>query len=348
MHLHVPAEQNCPFPFICCVFYRYNFDDFKVDIAKIGVPPDVKLTRKEWSLVRRCIPRRPRRFSKSFIRSQMLQLNKYRHLVRRIQHDPDDLKCKIGYDVPSYIKVGASVTAFHSRFRVLHRGIVVAHDSLRHGYLIQFERQELGYQFCADVCVASHGVPAILVRASDVALDGSVLGPLGDRNSAPGNLACGTSYGPMYLDQPDPVKKDREERNALLDAVMGSERQNAAFTRRDPIVAGEYLVTMSTLGLESGAGPSVSDRVELIEAVAERETLIQLIRNIATAMTRKRTILDAIDECHKMLDTKMRDENRPFKDHYTWLHANLVITNQNLESSLLLLQAMYSKAYTGM
>ena len=282
----------------------------------------------------------------------MEKLTAYRHAVRQIQALPSQ-PMRLSYDVPAYIPVGATVTAFHLMFRSVFRGIVLAHDATRNGYLVQFERQELGYQFTLDTEVASHGVPQILVRATDVTLDGTTLGAFSNRHAGPGALSYGTSYGAMHVDQLDPVERDKKAKDALLDIVTaaGSKSFEADSHVGTQIVSDilnidAELVISSTKKSDSEAA--------LIEKVAERETLVQLIGTIVAALKRKTMLLDAIEKCHKLLGTNDVPQteifaklNHVFKDHYSWLHANLRMTNLSLESSLLLLQAMYSSGYSG-
>ena len=88
------------------------------------------------------------------------------------------------------IKVGSIVTAYHKKARLLHRGIILARDPLRHSYLVQFERKELGCEFCPDIEISSHGVPDILLP-----LDESFNGPRFHSGQHFGSLPYGTSYG---------------------------------------------------------------------------------------------------------------------------------------------------------
>ena len=89
--------------------------------------------------------------------------------MQRNPNQPNPLGC----DIPPPIRVGTTVTAYNKRLRILHRGIVLFHDVRAHGYLIQFERKELGYEFCPDTEVASHGVPDVLVAANESPLHGT-------------------------------------------------------------------------------------------------------------------------------------------------------------------------------
>jgi hypothetical protein len=125
----------------------------------------------------------------------MDQLNTYRQRVRWAQKNksrPPDFR----YEVPAITKVGSTISAFNKRFHIIHRGLVLSYDEERHGYMIMFERKELGFEFCRDVDVASHGVPEILIPAADTTLNGLSL--FSDVNAQPGELPYGTSYGPVF------------------------------------------------------------------------------------------------------------------------------------------------------
>ena len=171
--------------------YRYDRNEFASDVAKLGVLPNMKLSRHEWSLIRRRIPNRPRRFSQRFIFEQLKQRNRYRSIFRQMQRNPNQSN-PLNCDIPAPIRVGTTVTAYNKRLRILHRGIVLFHDVRAHGYLVQFERKELGYEFCPDAEVASHGVPEVLVAANDSWLNGtSRMGNV--RISEIGTMTYGTS-----------------------------------------------------------------------------------------------------------------------------------------------------------
>jgi hypothetical protein len=236
-----------------------------------------------------------------------------------------------GFTVPAYIKVGATVTAIHWKGRVLHRGVVLGHDPVRCGYLVQFERQEMGFQFCPDYEVATHGMPETLLNATDATLEGRTLGGFANGNARPGDLAYGTSRGQMYVDQLSPLKRDKLDKAALLDAVLSND------------------VTKKM----SGTGPFPNDT--LVETVAERETLVELIATIESAVERKTMVLDAIDRWNKDAMTPKENSNLSssekvpadsfYTTHGAWLHANLQMTNQSLESALAIYQAMYRNPY---
>ena len=180
------------------ILHRYNFDEYKVDIVKLGVPPHARLTRKEWSLIRRKIHGRPRRFSQRFIKSQLDKLEQYRDCVRNIQfRDGSEAVPNFPYEVPAPIKIGAHVTAYNKKMRLLHRGIVLTSDPIGKRYMIQFERPELGCEFCPDTEIASHGMPSLVRACTEVSFDSSYLGGFRSAHNAIGSLPYGTTYGPL-------------------------------------------------------------------------------------------------------------------------------------------------------
>ena len=174
--------------------HRFNFDHFGATLAKHGISPKVRLTRTEWSTVRQLIRGRPRRFSKAFVAKELKELNAYRGIVRKMQHHKMARPAGMKLDVCVPIKVGTTVTAHNTRFNVLHRGMILAYDLKRHMYLIQFEKKELGFDFCKDTEVASHGIPDLLDTATEMTLDGTNIGGFSDLNDEPGGMVYGTGY----------------------------------------------------------------------------------------------------------------------------------------------------------
>lgn len=187
-------------------YLRFNDNPFAKgmrDHAKI--PSDAKLTKSEWSLVRKEIircgigahkhSRKRRLFSQRFIRSQLDELLSYHKDARTIQTWNGDVEtiAPFGYDVFPAIPVGATVTAVNKSAQMIHRGLVLDrtlyNDHIR--YHIQFERKELGLEYCSDIKVASHGPPSILLPSEERTLDGI------SRNSCQGQFPYGTAYGPL-------------------------------------------------------------------------------------------------------------------------------------------------------
>ncbi|VEU42303.1 unnamed protein product [Pseudo-nitzschia multistriata] len=123
----------------------YQIDGFIADLVRLGLPinSNTKLTKQEWSLIRRTIRPRPRLFSKRFIAEQLKKRNHHRALVRRLQQDPEVTEF-------SPISTGTHVTAYHIRGSTIGTGRVLLHDPKTHNYLIQFADRKLGCEVCPD------------------------------------------------------------------------------------------------------------------------------------------------------------------------------------------------------
>jgi len=239
----------------------YNSNPFAKEVAKLGILPSAKLTRREWSVVRRMMQKRPRRFSKHFISSQIEERNTFREMVRDLQRNPDKTN-DTEYTIPAQIKVGATVTAYSTKFLVLHRGIVLFHDVFAGRYLVQFERKELGFEFCRDTEVATHGVPDILMSPSRTKLTGSPLDGGIDDCIRIGTEPYGTSFGPE----------------------CGVKRKESITCEKD--IANLLSKTKRWRAVTPG-DDSESARFALVEKVAERETLVTLMETIEAATQRK-------------------------------------------------------------
>lgn len=98
-------------------------------------------------------------------------------------------------------------------------------------------------------------------------------------------------------------------------------------------------------------------KAEIIEKVAERESLVKLLAKLDLAMKRKTMLLSTIEECHNIFENRLKElnvdaeklsnepSNKSFYDHYRWLHENLKTTNQALQVAVLHLQVMYGEGY---
>jgi len=93
------------------------------------------------------------------------------------------------------IKVGATVTAYNRRAKILHRGTVLTRKD--NYYLVQFERKDLGCEYCSDIDVASHGIPEILKPACDIAIGMPTSKTQTNTPGRYGSLPYGTSYGSL-------------------------------------------------------------------------------------------------------------------------------------------------------
>ena len=127
----------------------YSKRDMAALFSKLGIPITLKtrLTKREWSLVRQKIRRRPRLFSKKFIAEQLKERNKHRSLVRQLQQDPE-------VEDFSSIPVGSIVTAYNKKFKTICKGNVLQYDPRKFEYLIQFNSPEYGFEICPDAEVS--------------------------------------------------------------------------------------------------------------------------------------------------------------------------------------------------
>ena len=315
----------------------FNCDTFAADVARTGIPKDARLTRSEKSLVRRSIKDRPRRFSRRFAKSQMNELNNYRDRVRKIQRGDESLGDGFPFDVVAGLRIGSTVTALNKRARIIHRGIVLNKHPGSNGYLIQFERKDLGYEFCPDTEVAAHGVPSVIFQASRGATDGSAMGTMPN----PRDSGLGTTYGPLA------ERQKGWDREALLQLQKPTENMIV----RSSILKALQKPTAAMLAVAKARG-----NVHVVDKVAEREVLVQVMENLNNLQVRKRSLLNAIDVCHQRWK-KARDSGGgtidtneevmdTFKQHYAWLHANLQLTNESISSVSECLRVMYGKIYS--
>lgn len=309
----------------------YTANAFAKEIAKLGISPNARMTRREWSVVRRMIRRRPRRFSKRFILSELRERNKYRKMVRDLQRKPDETN-HTGYAIPAPIRVGATVTAFNKRFLILHRGVILHHEpsngAANGNYLVQFERKELGYEMCTDTEVASHGVPDILMPAAQSRLSGTPHDY--SKYSDNGSLPYGTSFGPLSVAKTEETATCEKELTRLL--------------------TGGHLDAKSKTSNSEDA-----PRAALVEKVAERAALEALMWIIDTATARKAMLLDVMEKFSTLLVDRLPFGEGPpsnhvtsgyFERHFAWLIANLNMTNTTLQRAAGLLKVMYGEAYS--
>jgi hypothetical protein len=195
--LHVASfkylcEFNLPFYF-SRTRKRYNLSDFACRLAKVGVKQNAKLSKLEWSFIRKSVNRRCRRFSQSFIASEIKRLNLYRDLVREVQLGKSNILHGGIYEIPAAISVGSTVSAYNKRARMVQRGVVLLQDKVKHGYIVMFDRKGLGCEFCPDTDVTRHGPPNLLIEPSNFAVDGSVIGNYNNPHVVVGSLPYGTA-----------------------------------------------------------------------------------------------------------------------------------------------------------
>jgi hypothetical protein len=186
-------------------FARYEFfysdidrpwfkeDRFRTELSKRGVPPDTNFSRRQWSVIRSMVFKRPRRFSPQFIKQERAKLEQYRSTMRCLQHmglpRPEDFS----FEVVRPIEVGTTVTAI--MFGSLHRGVVLDYNVDRCSYYIKFDKKELGQAFCLDCEVATYEVPAVLYGVDSVAVEATATGVAAERNQpAAGESENGMRY----------------------------------------------------------------------------------------------------------------------------------------------------------
>jgi len=319
----------------------FNFSEFHKELAEMGVPRNARLTRSEWSLVRSQMKNRPRIFSRKFIQSQFAQLQSYRQLVRKIQNNTasEELKRNFSYQVLAPIKAGSTVTAYNKGAKILHRGTVLTHK--HDTYLVQFERKDLGCEYCLDVEVASHGIPEILKSACNITVGMPVIEPHTNTPGPYGSLPYGTSYGPL-VDYHSGINRIRTAKDAPWENKSDVQELNSKFS---PPSKGK---AVNIGGISSSA---LLSKAKLHEKVVERETLVKLICMINMALKRKDIIMKAIKVCHEKLrrvklgygaQAILSDRRcKVFKDYYGLLQINLRLNEEALETALVYLQIMY-------
>lgn len=152
--------------------------------------------------MRRRMRKKPRRFSKSFISSQLGERNHYRSTVRKLQNNPhlSESEC-FPFNVNAPICVGTLVTAYSKRFRIVQRGRVLTYDRGSALYLVEFESKQFGYELCPDSEVATCGIPRILIPAaySNDTTQGASLFEIGVATSGSSKgLPPGTLYHSVF------------------------------------------------------------------------------------------------------------------------------------------------------
>jgi hypothetical protein len=148
------------------LLFRYNEN---LVAKRLGVNIDTPLSLHGWKTIRRQQKIVPRRFSKQFVAGQLQERNEYRRMVRMLQSNPD-LTIDFPYNVCMPIRVGSMVTAFCRKFQIIQRGRVLAYERAKALYLVEFESDRYGYEWCPDSDVATCGKRTMLIRNNKDAL----------------------------------------------------------------------------------------------------------------------------------------------------------------------------------
>ncbi|KAG7341872.1 dienelactone hydrolase family protein [Nitzschia inconspicua] len=208
----------------------YRKKDIVEDLVKLGFPVSctTRMTRAEWSLVRRKIRKRPRLFCKRFILDQIKQRNQHRSLVRQLQQDPEIKEI-------SSIAVGTTVTAYNKQYQTIRKGKIVLFDPKKFEYLVQFDTPEYGCELCPDSDVA-------LVESPNCR---SAVPPLYEKHEEFNRpLDDGTSELVLEgADEADPVTKQEMEREVLVTTLAVIKE---AFDRKRTILRGLELTGESS------------------------------------------------------------------------------------------------------
>jgi len=323
------GNSHCPFH-----IDRYSRNTFFEDMARFGIDPDTRLTHREWKAVRRRVSKRPRRFSRRFIASQMNERNAYRCRVRMLQHVPALASvADFPYNVPKPIRVGTVVTAYNRKFRMIHRGVVLSHDEVNARYLILFESKEFGCEYCPDSEIASHGGPE-LVKVMGA---GRYISSLYDQSDdgVSQSLTFGSRDGTMTGEAGRPAREvtagEIHEKTLQFAPLIF---KKASDHKRDEKRSGNT-------GDKDVAFEDVRNEA------AEREMLILLVKVADAAAKRKEILLDSVEKLIARRDQEKTEKNvlRRLRDYHVWLWANLEETNRTLNMALRYIRLMYGRAY---
>ena len=105
-------------------------------------------------------------------------------------------------------------------------------------YLIQFERKELGFEFCLDVEIASHGIKEVLLPAKPHVMYGYQPGHImGFKSTSVGDLAYGSTYGTI-------LNFNRNVTKEKLRRFYNGEEVGRVISNKDKSVEKEILIRL--------------------------------------------------------------------------------------------------------
>jgi hypothetical protein len=90
-----------------------------------------------------------------------MERNEYRNIIRLVQRNPQLCPSKFRYNVYKPILPGTSVKACCKIHRTIQPGTVLSYDPTNATYLIEFDNEKFGYEYCPDTDVASCGRPIV-------------------------------------------------------------------------------------------------------------------------------------------------------------------------------------------
>lgn len=187
-------------------------------------------------------------------------------------------------------------------------------------YLIQFERKELGFEFCLDVEISSHGVKEVLLPANPRKMYGSQpRSHLSMTSTMVGELAYGSTYGTILNFNEDLTEEK-----------------------------------LKNFYLGKGVAHVVSDQ----DKAVEKEILIKLMFMMDSSLKRKARILKTIEAFNRIINNCVKRShksaaallnipyNKSFREYYIWLKDSLSSTNYVIKKCITYMQIMYGHAYS--
>ena len=140
--------------------------------------------------------------------------------MRCLQHMGLPCPDYFSFKVLRPIDVGTTVTAI--KFGSLHRGVVLDYNVDRCSYYIEFDKKELGLEFCLDYEVATYRVPTLMYGTDSVTLEGTDTAVAAARNQPRGELENGKSYASIGKVTPEYRKGTTAFTNGVVEHFIGN------------------------------------------------------------------------------------------------------------------------------
>jgi hypothetical protein len=247
-----------------------------------------------------------------------------------LQNDPNPAMAQrlgFDYEVPARIPIGATVTAFNSRYRMLERGVVLSYEEARGKYYVKLPYSN---HFCSDFDVARHGLSDVIMPAPE----NMVLGDMERKlefgyTHAERLLQHSATMGPM-------IESTVEPRRWTVDDEIRDLFEYKPFTASSPDGKRKAVVTTPKPNLPIPP---------MVEKVAEYEMLVSVMISLEAATERKRMILDRLDSIHNLAACNQGRLPDRLHEHYPWLLANLDSVNEVLSTAHSCLQNLYGSIY---
>lgn len=315
-------------------YFRYREN---VVASTLGLPLDAPLSHAEWKSIRRRCKLVPRRFSKQFIASELMERNKYRTIVRSIQSNPLMCPSEFQYNVYKPILAGTVVKAYCKIHQTIQSGIVASYDPIHAIYLIEFQDELYGYEYCPDSDVASSGTPSFLIHKSAYSCHD-------ESNNCSGQIR-GTFLYVARLDYFSVIS-----RNVF---VKDAELRSPATIQHMELMLEKLMIGLSKLFAPHNTSLSSASK-KLLEDAANHDSFLTLMEVIDTAGMRKSDILSLIADANTLAvdflpfgeeddHTEQSDPvlSEATQDYLQWLHDNLRKTSHILNQAMDYFQTLY-------